>query len=298
MPSAKKRLSSILQTSPIIHFDKDSRFIILSDCHRGQGNASDNFMQNQNLFFGALEYYYDKGFTYIELGDGDELWENRQLKSIIYTHSDAFWLMSKFYQDNRFYMLSGNHDIVKRRPSFSKNNYSNYYCDNSKCYVPLFPNLQVYEGLILENINRNESIFLVHGHQGDLLNDTLWPLARFLVRYFWRTLELVGFLNPFESVAPNSKKEKVDKRMSTFAEKEQMILIAGHTHRPIFSTPGNGLYFNDGSCVHPRCITGIEIENESISLIKWSVCIGKDRNLFVCRQVIEGPVPLKEYYYH
>ena len=296
MPFAKRRLKRILESSPVIPYDKNSKFIILSDCHRGQGNNGDNFMQNQNLFFSALEYYYENDYTYIELGDGDELWENRKLNPIIHTHSDAFWMMSNFYRDNRFYMLNGNHDIVKSRKSFAKSNFDHYYCDSSKGNEPLFPNLKISEGLVLENINNDETIFLVHGHQGDLLNDLLWPIARFLVRYVWRTLELIGFLDPSGSIIPNNRKAKVDKRMISFANSEDLIVIAGHTHQPVFSNPGTGLYFNDGSCVHPRCITGIEIENGEISLIKWSICIGKDRNLFVCRQVLEGPVALSEYY--
>ena len=28
-----------------------------------------------------LEYYYRNGYTYIELGDGEELWENRKLRN-------------------------------------------------------------------------------------------------------------------------------------------------------------------------------------------------------------------------
>lgn len=36
-------------------------------------------------------------------------------------------------------------------------------------------------------------------------------------------------------------------------------LIAGHSHRP--RLPENGeLYLNAGSCVHPGCITAIELE--------------------------------------
>ena len=58
-------------------------------------------MQNQNVFYGALEYYYQNGFIYIELGDGDELWENRKIKPIIDIHSDAFWMLSNFYRENR-----------------------------------------------------------------------------------------------------------------------------------------------------------------------------------------------------
>ena len=62
-----KRLSQVLSDSPRITFDDYSRFIIMSDCHRGDGGFSDNFSNNQNIFFAALQYYYERDFTYIEL---------------------------------------------------------------------------------------------------------------------------------------------------------------------------------------------------------------------------------------
>ena len=45
-----KRLTQVLSSSPKIYFDDYSRFIIMSDCHRGDGGWSDNFYNNQNLF--------------------------------------------------------------------------------------------------------------------------------------------------------------------------------------------------------------------------------------------------------
>ena len=99
--STSKRLSQLMSTAKVIRFDETSKFIIMSDCHRGEGNWGDNFSSNQNLYFTALSYYNKRSFTYIELGDGDELWENRRMKNIIKTHSDAFWLMSLFYQEGR-----------------------------------------------------------------------------------------------------------------------------------------------------------------------------------------------------
>ena len=72
-------------------------------------------------------------------------------------------------------------------------------------------------------------------------------------------------------------------------------MIAGHTHRPVFSEPEEGCYFNTGSCVHPRCITCIEIERNNIMLVKWSVRPREDRSLFVEREVLEGPVSLSKY---
>jgi hypothetical protein len=162
--------------------------------------------------------------------------------------------------------------------------------------VPLFPDLKFHEGLILENCRNCRKIFLVHGHQGDFLNDTIWPVARFLVRYIWRTLELIGILDPTGPGRERKKMEKSERRLSTYAKATRKIVIAGHTHRPYFSKPRKGLYFNDGSCVHPRCITGLEIEANQISLVKWSVRTGPDRNLFVGREVLDGPVSLDEYY--
>ena len=140
------RLLEAYKNSEVISFDSNSKFIIMSDCHRGQGNNGDNFLYNQKIFFSALEYYYNSGFTYIELGDGDELWENRKIEPIINAHSDVFWLMSKLYNENRFYMLYGNHDIVKRNEGYMNKNCNDYYYDGARYHVPLFPNIKVHEG--------------------------------------------------------------------------------------------------------------------------------------------------------
>ena len=295
MSFLEKRLQSVYQNAPIIPYHSKTKFILMSDCHRGQGNAADNFLQNQNVFYGALEYYYQNGFIYIELGDGDELWENRKIKPIIDIHSDAFWMLSNFYRENRLYMLYGNHDIVKKY-SYTCKNYKSYYCESERKTINLFPDIQITEGIILENVENKERIFLVHGHQGDILNDTLWPVARFLVRYIWRSLELIGFLDPTGGGKSYRKKEKIEKKLSFYADKNEQIVIAGHTHRPFFSKPKEGLYFNEGSCVHPRCITGIEIENNEISLVKWAICTRIDRSLYVGREILEGPVCISDYY--
>lgn len=68
-----KRISNAFVDAPVIPYQKDSRFVFFSDCHRGVGNHNDNFLKNQNLYFAALKDYYERGFTYVELGDGDEL---------------------------------------------------------------------------------------------------------------------------------------------------------------------------------------------------------------------------------
>ena len=294
--STSTHLSRVFVSSKVLPFDENSRIIIMSDCHRGNGSWGDNYSGNQNLFFAALYYYYENGYTYIELGDGDELWENRRIEDIISAHSDAFWLMSLLYSDGRLFMIYGNHDIIKKDSRYAQTKCHSFYCDSVNSKIPLFPGIQITEGLLLRYRNTDNHIFLTHGHQGDYLNDPLWKLSRFLVRYLWRPLELIGVKDPTSAAKNNEKKNIVEKNLMEWANRNNQILICGHTHRPVFPKVGESLYFNDGSCVHPRCITGIEIRNGTISLIKWATMTKPDRTLFVGREVLEGPVRLTEYF--
>ncbi|MGF7143789.1 UDP-2,3-diacylglucosamine pyrophosphatase LpxH [Anaerotaenia torta] len=294
--STSTRLSQVLATARTITFDESSRIVIMSDCHRGNGSWGDNFSNNQNLFFAALYHYYENGYTYIELGDGDELWENRSMVDIVQAHSDAFWLMSLFYQDNRLFMLYGNHDVVKRDPRYTQTKCHSFYCDSTDSRIPLFPGIEITEGLLLQYRPNNNRIFLAHGHQGDILNDTMWKISRFLVRYLWRPLELIGIKDPTSTSKNNKRKNNIEKNLMNFARDHSQMLICGHTHRPVFPKPGDIPYFNDGSCVHPRCITALEIRAGSISLVKWAVMTKPDRSLYVGREVLEAPVRLNDYF--
>ena len=294
--STSKRLSQVLANSGSIPFDDYSRIVLMSDCHRGIGGLSDNFSDNQNLFFAALTYYYERGYTYIELGDGDELWENRSIDVIIQTHSDAFWLMSQFYRAGRLYMLYGNHDIVKRDPRYARTNCHSFFCESMNSREALFPGIKIFEGLLLKYQNTDYQILLTHGHQADILNDTLWRLARFLVRYVWKPLELIGVRDPTSAAKNNEKKNTVEKRLVDWSKNNNQMIIAGHTHRPVIPKIGQPMYFNDGSCIHPRSITAIEIINGTISLVKWAIMIKPDRSLFVGREILVDPVRLLDYF--
>ena len=127
----------------------------------------------------------------------------------------------------------------------------------------------------------------------DTLNSTFWKLSRFLVRYIWKPLEHFGVLDPTSAAKNYSVKEKTEKRLEHWAKTNQTTLITGHTHRPVLSsdTPH---YCNTGSCVHPRCITCIEIQNGSLFLVKWSMETREDLNLYVARSVLSGPIKLKD----
>ncbi len=280
MRETMRRLDEVWEKAPVIKFDDSNKFVIMSDCHRGVANWGDNFAPNQHLFFAALNFYYKNGYAYIELGDGDELWENRSMEKIMHAHSDAFWLMSEFYEKNGFLMIYGNHDKIKKKKEFAK-----------KVMEESFPGIQIQEGLRMHYVCNGKELFLTHGHQGDLLNDTLWWLGRFLVRYVWRPLELFGVHDPTDAGKSYEKANRVEKKLEKWVEKRGISLIAGHTHRSRISDVLPA-YFNTGSCVHPRCITALEISDGEIYLVKWAIYVTRDNLLKVAREILDGPVKI------
>lgn len=283
--SYQTRLQKAFRNAPVIPWSPHSRFCIISDCHRGDGTSNDNFLKNQSLYFTALKYYYANDYTYIELGDGDELWEIRSMSQIIEIHNNVFWLLSLFYQQNRLYMLYGNHDMEKKTPGYSERVCGTYFCTDTQCYEALFPNLTFHEGLILENMCNGTRLHLTHGHQADILNSDFWKLARFLVRYLWRPLEHFGVLDPTSAARNYTKKDRIEQRLSDFATRNKLHLMTGHTHRPRLDAAAPN-YMNSGSCVHPRCITCIEILGNIISLVKWTYNTKRDGTLYVDRELI------------
>ncbi len=262
-------MSQVFNSAEDIKFDDASKFILMSDVHRGTGSRADNFAHNANIFCQALKYYFNKGFTYIEIGDGDELWENRYFSEIFNAYQPIFKLLNAFHINKRFYSIFGNHDMIKKRKKFSKEYLLLYYDNLQEEYIRFFKGIRHYEGLIL-NYKNKKKIFVVHGHQGDLINDQFWKVARFLVRYVWKLLEIYfGVQDPTSPAKNYRKKRTTEKRITNWAELNQQMIITGHTHRPMFPANNGSLYFNTGSCVHPECITGIEIEKGVMQLVKW-----------------------------
>ena len=271
-----RQIDRALHSAPVINTADYPRLVLFSDCHRGNGTWSDSFLNNKTIYEAALGYYFERDFTYIELGDGDELWENRKFSDIEEIHSDIFKLLDKFNRTGRMYMIWGNHDRVKSRPGFKS--------------TILPPST---EALIIKCSGPNGKGIrynLIHGHQADFLNNQLWKLARWLVRYIWRPLELAGIKDPTSAARNYSKGKIIEDRMSDWAKLNQTHLIAGHTHRPTLShSEKNWSYANTGSCVHPSTITCLEIIDGTISLIKWAACADKNQYIHICRYVISGP---------
>lgn len=264
--SCHKRIDRALKKAVRLPLTCRSRYVIISDCHRGAGTSNDNFLKNQHLYYAALEHYLKRGFYYLELGDGEELWENRHMERIRDCHSDVYELLERFEKYCRAIRIYGNHNM------------------ELKDSLP--------EAVILENREGGRDICMIHGHQADLFNSVFWKLSRFLVRYLWKPLERSGVNDPTSAARNYRKTVRYEKCLEEWTVTHDTYLAAGHSHRPRLSGD-EGLYMNAGSCVHPRCITAIELENMEMTLVKWTVATRSDMTLYVAREVLEGPVSIK-----
>lgn len=290
-----KRLMGAYNNAHRIPFDKHSKFIFFSDLHRGDDSVSDQFVRNQHIVLHALDYYYNKGYSYIELGDGDELWEYPNFKLIRFAHTDVFIPMKKLYDEGRFFMIYGNHNMEFRNRRYVRENLSKTYDEHNQSQEALFPGIKVYEAIVLKHRKTKQEIFAVHGHQGDLMNDQLWMLSRFLMRYFWRYLHVVGFRNPSSPARNLYKRHKIERKYKTWIRNHKRILICGHTHRPRFPRKGELPYFNTGCCINSKGIIGIEIVNDKILMVDWRVRAKNNGTLQIIRTVVRGPEPIENF---
>jgi hypothetical protein len=271
------------------------KFVCMSDMHRGDGSGADDFAQNSLIYRCALGHYLENGFTYVELGDAEELWENDNFDQIYITHTSVYELLTKFHdpdpEKTRYLKVWGNHDL--------------YWKDNEAVYRTLFPGIETHEGIILETglragvgVAAVGAILLIHGHQADpKCSGEIAAVSRFFVHNFWPDLQRCGVRDPTRAALNPGLCNEVDKRLHEWANRNDQgvtAIIAGHTHRAVFEnlslterrymeskikTDGvkiknqpDGSYYNTGSCVHSLCITGIEITFENglrLRLIKW-----------------------------
>ncbi|CDF80888.1 conserved hypothetical protein, calcineurin-like phosphoesterase superfamily [Formosa agariphila KMM 3901] len=296
MFSSQKRLDRAYNTAKVIEFDDTSKFVFFSDCHRGDNSIADDFAHNRNTYYHALQQYFKNGFHYCELGDGDELWENISFKSIFEAHKNVYMVMKAFYDENRLDLIWGNHDMVYRKPNYVEKHLSTFFDPKTGLEHPLFTDIKIHEGIILKHKQTQQEIFLTHGHQADWWNYDCWKLSRFLVQVLWKPLNVIGISDPTRPGKNYTELIRIERLIKKWIKsKNNLITIAGHTHRPRFPNPGHIAFFNDGSCVHPHSITGIEIENGEISLIKWDTSTTDEGYFRIVRTVLDGPKKLKDY---
>jgi len=88
---------------------REGRFVFLSDQHRGSGDRADDFRVCQKIYHASLGYYDSLRYRLGLLGDVEELWQ-RLLLVIVDRYEGTLELEARFFKDGRGIRILGNHD--------------------------------------------------------------------------------------------------------------------------------------------------------------------------------------------
>jgi hypothetical protein len=100
--------------------------------------------------------------------------------------------------------------------------------------------IHVVEGLrfaVASNGERLGTLLMVHGHQGTLFSDRLADVSKLVVRFLWRTVQRLTRKGSTTPATDACLRAEHDRTMYAWAvDQPGLVLIAGHTHRPVFSS--------------------------------------------------------------
>lgn len=94
------------------------KIIIFSDLHKGNKKRSDDFAAAEKNYLAALNYYYQQNYTLIVLGDSEELWKFNLFTVKKHNHA-SFELEKKFLQRKALIKIFGNHDVFWNNDPFA-----------------------------------------------------------------------------------------------------------------------------------------------------------------------------------
>ena len=206
-----EHLDTVLKGAWESNINNQSRWVIFSDLHMGDGSTKDDFKPNSELFQSTLrDYYLKHNYPLIPNGHVEEL-QRFSLDVILKNWRSVYKIFDDFANKNRLAKTYGNHDLQLK---FQKLPYD--YQMSEACKLS-------YDG---------EHIFIYHGHQASKKYQLQNDLAGFTLKYFANPLRIKNY-----SVSYSSKKQyKIEKRAYEHAISGNQISILGHIHRPLFES--------------------------------------------------------------
>ncbi|RYY95508.1 MAG: metallophosphoesterase, partial [Chitinophagaceae bacterium] len=207
--------------------EKTGKFIIFSDQHKGGRNGADDFANCEPAYLAALDHYNAEGYTLVDLGDSEELWENGWL-TVSKAHAATFGREKKFHDRGAFIKIFGNHDLQWDNDPLAAVYLRSVYGTE----------MPVYEGVVLrtETAGGPLDIFCTHGHQGDEVSDGNW-FSKFFVARIWAPLQSWLAINPNTPAYDTTLKTLHNTLMYEWsAAQPRLLLVTGHTHQPVFES--------------------------------------------------------------
>jgi len=290
-----------------LHIPRSGNLIIFSDQHRGGRDGSDDFAVCEFSYLSALEYYDRLGYHFINLGDCEELWENTMFG--IARHNVAvFEKEKKFIARDAYYKVFGNHDLFWDNDPLSKVWLKKIYGRAIRIYTAVLIRAYAGRGREINifcthghqgdrqsdgNVFSKWFVSYVWGPLQKLLeininspsaNDSLKTLHN-MYMYDWSASQenvllvtghthqpVFNSLTHLERLYQKLQKAKTlndeDARKKIEEEIPRRKREYGYIH-PEFSEL-RPTYFNSGCCCFDDgTITGIEISEGMIRLVKW-----------------------------
>jgi UDP-2,3-diacylglucosamine pyrophosphatase LpxH len=224
-----RRLNQDIRKGVEFPFDPTKeKIIVFSDLHRGaRFSEVDRFKSNMGIYRNALQYYNERGYKLVLLGDVEEGWGvGNRMRQIFTTYKDLMELEKEFLKDNRYYRIYGNHDDYWRKPGrVDKFFNQDPELKKSGIKVEIHP-------VIVFNDNGNK-ILMVHGCQGHNFRDVGDALARFIVYAKFDALKIKSAKKALER---RRKMRKQELRILEWAKDKKFLVIMGHTHSIYFDS--------------------------------------------------------------
>ncbi len=292
--------------------EHNGKFIIFSDQHKGARNGADDFTNAEPNYLEALAYYYNHDFCFINLGDCEELWENTLLQVKKY-NTKVFEAEKLFLLKNAYVKIFGNHDLYWSNDPFAALELETVYGIKLKVYEGVILTTPVgnktlnifcthgHQGDAKSDGNWFSKFFIariwaplqayLRINTNEPSNDIYKKTVHNEIMYEWSatqkdTIVITGHTHQpvFESL---THIERLHRQMQ-FARKSedndtiQKINTEIKAYQKRFDTISLDYsqmlptYFNTGCCCfEDGDITGIEIDNGFIRLIKWKQADGK-----------------------
>lgn len=300
------------------------RFIVFSDQHKGRKNGADDFAAAEANYLAALEHYDAQGFHLISLGDSEELWENTLLQ-VRRKNEASFSAEARFAKRGAFTKIFGNHDldweIDPLASVYLKDIYKipitalegiilqttvsgqllNIMCTHGhqgdlqsdgnwfskffvakiwaplQAYLRINPNTPAYDEQLKTSHNsmmyewsaEQKNLLLITGHTHQPVFESLTHVERLLRKQKQALYE-----------HNREWAEAIDLEISWSARRNELVR---HDYLRLKPT-----YFNSGCCCFSDGdITGIEIAQGKIMLVKWEFVDGRPRRKVLEEKTLE-----------
>jgi UDP-2,3-diacylglucosamine pyrophosphatase LpxH len=216
---------------------RNLKLVVFSDHHRGGRDGADQFSLCKPAYHAALGYYLEAGFELVLLGDVEDLWQVSP-EVAIKSYQDTLRLETAFAEQGHYTRIWGNHDnLWQDRDAVQK-------------YLrPYLAGTTPVEAMLLTLTHEDKKLgdlFFAHGHQGTGFSDRYASFSQPFVRYVFNPLQ--RFIKyPITTPAQNYElRYQHERAMFDWSrEQQQLILITGHTHRPVFTSETHGQYLRE-----------------------------------------------------